>query len=125
MAEFYSKTGNDNKDHNTGVYVYVKNENNTTILAKIEDADNSSTDATEYNDGSEHIIKLIVMKPEATKETCQHFNVLLKSKATGNDNWNIEIAQVILYFTDGTNIKKETHNFSLNSRGSNFAEINF
>jgi hypothetical protein len=103
-AEFWSRTGDDNKDHDTGVYVSVKTNDLGSELAKIDNADNSDNDRTEYNDHSEHTIKLVVESPGTTKEACKKFKFKIGSKATGNDKWKIEKAKVTLYFDDGTNL---------------------
>ena|SRR5665213_2269452 len=123
LAEFWSRTADDNKDHDTGVYVDVKTANGQTLLAQIANADNSDDDATEYNDGSEHTIKLAGLSTGSTKDDCNGFKVSLKSKANGGDKWKIETARVILYFTDGTNLAKEIHGIELDSDDSNFSNV--
>jgi hypothetical protein len=124
-AEFWSRTGDDNKDHDTGVYVYAKINDLSSELAKIENADNSDNDRTEYNDHSEHTIKLIVESPGATKESCKKFKFRIGSKANGNDKWKIEKAKVTLYFDDGTNLVQECGAQELNSRGSRYLETDW
>jgi len=123
-AEFSSRTNNENKDKDTGVYVYVYTRDGGTLLAQIENADNSDKDATEYNNGSDHTIKLTVLSPGSTRDACAGFKVKVKSKANGNDKWQFN-ARVTLYFNDGTNLSKGKDGIELNSRGSNFVEDNF
>jgi hypothetical protein len=123
-AEFFSHTNDDNKDKNTGVFVEVKTRDGNTLLAEIIDADNSDDDATEYNDGSDHAIPLVVKSTGSTKEECAGFKVRVRSKAKGNDKWKFN-ARVTLGFSDGTNLVKPKDDIELNSRGSQFAEDNF
>lgn len=120
-AELFTQTNDDNKDHDTGVYVDVFTSNGATKLANIENADNCDSDACEYNDGSRHTVVLNVLSPGSTKDDCQGFKAKIKSKANGNDKWKIKKATVTLYFSDGTNLVKERSDFELNSRGSNFS----
>src|SRR5437899_3351083 len=77
-ADFFSETGDDNKDHDTGVWVTVKTEDETILLAHVDNADNSGSDATEYNDGSKHTINLTVDSPGAPRDKCLNFKVHLK-----------------------------------------------
>jgi hypothetical protein len=123
-AEFFSHTNDDNKDKDTGVFVEVKTKNGNTLLAEINDADNSTRDETEYNDGSEHVIPLVVKSTGSTKEECAAFKVRVRSKANGNDKWKFN-ARLTLGFSDGTNLVKSKDDIELNSRGSQFAEDNF
>ena len=123
-AEFFSHTNDDNKDKDTGVFVDVFTKDGNTLLAQIADADNSSDDATEYNDGSEHVIGLTVKSSGSTKEDCAGFKVKVRSKANGDDKWKFN-ARVTLFFTDGTNLVKPKDGIELDSEDSGFAEDNF
>ena len=86
-AEFFSHTNDDNKDHDTGVYVYVKTKDGKSELAKVENADNSPNDETEYNDGSDHTVPLVVIAPGTTKSVCDGFAVTIKQHTNGKDTW--------------------------------------
>ena len=123
-ARFTSSTGDDNKDKDTGVYVYVYTSNGATKLAQIENADNSDKDATEYNDHSTHSIDLSVLSA-TEKSECVNFTFKVGSKANGNDKWKIRDANVELFFTDGTNLTRSTGSFELNSKGSKYTEASF
>jgi hypothetical protein len=121
-AEFYSKTGDDNKDKDTGVYVTVVTNDGKTVLAEIKNADNSGDDKTEYNDNSDHTIDLVVKSPGSTKADCQKFKFRVGSQAKGNDKWKITKATVTLTFDDNTALTQEAGAFELNSRGSKYVE---
>jgi hypothetical protein len=117
-AQFYSRTGDDNKDHDTGVWVTVKNQNNQILLAHCDNADNSSSDSTEYNDHSEHIIELTVDSPGAPRSECEHFNVHLSITTNGNDTWKIEEARLTLLFSDGLTLVATETGFQLKNNGA-------
>jgi hypothetical protein len=117
-ATFYTKTGGDNKDHNTGVWVNVKTSKNDILLADISNADTSDSDSTEYNDHSEHIIEMRVDSPGIPQSQCRAFNVHLWITTHGKDKWEIETARVLLLFSDGTAWVAEKHNFSLVNNGA-------
>lgn len=121
-VEFYSKTGDDNKDKDTGVYVTVITSDEKTLLAEIKNADNSNDDKTEYNDLSEHTIELVVKSPGSTKAECQKFKFRVGSQAKGNDKWKIDKTRVTLTFSDNTTLFQESGAFELNSRGSKYVE---
>lgn len=104
-VEFFSHTNDDNKDHDTGVYVYVHSKDGKTELAKIENADNSPNDDTEYNDGSDHTLKLVVINTGARKSDCADFKVTVKQRTNGNDTWKFN-GKVTIFFTDGTTLVK-------------------
>jgi hypothetical protein len=124
-AEIWTRTGDDNKDKDTGVYVYVKTNDLATELANIENADNSSKDATEYNDWSEHTIKLVVQAPGVAFDKCRKFKFRIGSKATGKDKWIINKAKVTLYFDDGTNLVQECGEQTLYSKDSKYVETDW
>jgi len=123
-AELFTRTGDSNKDDDTGVYAYVRSANGQIILASIENADSCGKDACEYHDHSEHTVKLNVQN--RSKSQCQDFVVKLGSRANGNDKWEIKVARVTLRFSDGSSLPIRTvDNVTLNSKHSQFVEIDF
>src|SRR5262249_10965062 len=48
-AELFTHTNNDNKDHDTGIYVSATTLDRRTLLAGCSNTDNSGDDSTEYN----------------------------------------------------------------------------
>ncbi|MDB6125084.1 MAG: hypothetical protein JWQ71_4077 [Pedosphaera sp.] len=123
-AEFVSHTGSDKKDEQTGVYIYVTTKDEKTILAQIENADGAGPKPKEYLPKRDHVIKLTIVNHAITKSECAGFKVKVKSKASGNDNWEFK-GRVTLYFKDGTNISSSKDGLSLNSTNSQLAEVNF
>jgi len=82
-AQFYCKTGGDNKNHDSGVYVTVVTNDQKTILAEIKNADNSARDETAYNDHSDHSIDLVVKSPGSTNWIATNINSRLASVPMG------------------------------------------
>jgi hypothetical protein len=118
-AELYTATGDgDNKDHDTGIFVSVKTADDSMLLASISNADSSGKDMTEYNDDSYHIVPLVVESPGATDLQCTGFKVHMWIKTNGDDTWDIDLARVTLYFSDGTNLVAEQQGFQLVNDGA-------
>lgn len=118
-AELFTLTGDeDNKDHDTGIYVTVKTSDGQSLLASVNNADSSGKDMTTYNDDSHHIVPLVVEAPGALKPDCRGFKVRMWIKTNGNDNWSIDDARVTLYFSDGTTLVAEQLGFSLDGDGA-------
>jgi hypothetical protein len=120
MAEFSSHTNEDGKEKGTGVYVQVKTKDGATELAGIEGAD----DSTEYSPGTDHTIRLSVLSPGSTRDTCKAFRVVVKAKAKEADTWKLN-GRVTLTFSDGTNLVEEKSGISLKSEGGKLAEFSF
>jgi hypothetical protein len=121
-AEFYSKTGGDNKDHDTGVYVSVLTSDGNTVLAEIKNADTSGQDQTEYNDYSDHTIALVIKSNGSSKADCAKFKYKVGSQANGKDKWEIERTSVTLFFDDGTSLQQTSGGFTLESKDSQYTE---
>ncbi|GHG93105.1 hypothetical protein [Streptomyces rubradiris] len=118
-AELFTLTGDDdNKDHDTGIYITVKTSDEKSLLASINNADSSGKDMTTYNDDSHHIVPLVVEAPGARKWECSGFRVRMWIKTNGNDNWTIDVARVTLYFSDGTTLVAEKFGFNLDGDGA-------
>ncbi|MEU5079780.1 MULTISPECIES: hypothetical protein [Streptomyces] len=117
-AELFTLTGDgDNKDHDTGIYITVKTNDEKSLLASINNADSSGKDMTTYNDDSHHIVPLVVEAPGTGKSECYGFRVRMWIKTNGNDNWTIDVARVTLYFSDGTTLVAEKFGFNLDGDG--------
>ncbi|MEC3993036.1 hypothetical protein VSR01_05570 [Actinacidiphila sp. DG2A-62] len=118
-VELFTLTGDeDNKDHDTGIYVTVKTGDEQSLLASVSNADSSGKDMTTYNDDSHHIVPLVVEAPGALKSDCRGFKVWMWIKTNGNDNWSVDDARVTLYFSDGTTLVAEQLGFSLDGDGA-------
>jgi hypothetical protein len=120
-AELFTHTNNDNKDHDTGIYLSVTTADGRTLLAGRSNADNSGDDSTEYNDYSDHTVPLTVLAPGAQKTQSGQFRVHLWQRTHGNDTWKFN-AQVSLDFSDGTNLVASRDNIVLRN---NNASIDF
>jgi hypothetical protein len=121
-AELSTHTNNDNKDHDTGIYVKVTTQDGASLLAQILNAYSSSDgDATVYNDHSDHILKLTIEDPGAKKSDCNGFTVRMAIQAHGTDDWRLN-AQVVLYFSDGTNLIAKEDGFALHSDSSQLGD---
>jgi hypothetical protein len=116
-AEFFSHTISDNKDKDTGIYVTVTTGDQSSLLARSVDADSSGRDATEYNDGSDHYLKLVVENLAAKKSECRGFIARVKIQTNGNDTWVFD-ATVTLYFSDGSNLFAEKDGIRLVNDGA-------
>ncbi|MDB6066951.1 MAG: hypothetical protein JWR26_3159 [Pedosphaera sp.] len=123
-AEFHSHTNGETKDKETGVYVYVTSRDGKTKLAEAENADGIAERALEYKADTDHVFQLRLIRPGVTKAACEGFKVKVKSKASGNDNWEFK-GRVTLYFSDGTHVSSSKEGLSLNSKDSKFAEADF
>ncbi len=94
-------TTDDNKDHDTAVFVQVVSKKDGRLLAHIENADSSNYDSTEYQDDSTHSLSLAF--GQVKKSDCEETQITIGSHATGHDDWMFDVA-VTLYFIDGTTI---------------------
>ncbi|MFL5330820.1 MAG: hypothetical protein ACJ8C4_18130 [Gemmataceae bacterium] len=121
-AEFWSHTNDDNKDKDSGVWVKVVTNDESVELATIENADNSAGDATEYNDNSEHTVKLVVKSDGATMAKCAKFKFKVGMRANGKDKWKFR-GKVTLYFDNGQTLVQEVGNTELESKGSTYTEL--
>jgi hypothetical protein len=122
-AWLYTQTLDDNKDCDTGVYIYVYQKDSNFQVASIDNAANSSSDSTEYNDWSQNWIQLRIAQP-SPKSDWNSYVARMFSRANGNDKWKFN-ATVYLAFSDGTWLTIQSGDTQLNSRHSRFAEINF
>jgi hypothetical protein len=120
LARFTSITEKDNKDRDVFVYVFTKD--GKTRLAQVENADNSDKDATEYNNGSMHVLDLALISPGSTKSECMDFTFKVGIKANGNDKWKVADARVELIFSDLSELDGRSGYFELESRGSTYTE---
>jgi hypothetical protein len=102
-ATFSSHTNDDNKDHDTGVYVKVWTVDGSTIMAHADNRDSSGSDATEYNDGSDHQFNLDVDAAGLKKSSARRFKVQVCQQTNGHDTWKFN-ARVTLVFSDNSNL---------------------
>jgi hypothetical protein len=102
-ATFFSHTNDDNKDHDSGVYVKARVEDGSSLIAHADNRDNSGDDGTEYKDGSDHQFDLDLDAPGLSKSTATNFKVQVCQHTHGHDTWKFN-GRVVLYFSDKTNL---------------------
>lgn len=102
-AVFYSHTNDDDKDHDTGVYVELRTQDGSSILAHANNRDNSGDDGSQYKDGSDHSFDLDLDAPGIDRNACNGFRVKVWQHTNGKDTWKFN-ARVVLFFTDRSNL---------------------
>lgn len=123
-AVLKTHTNDNDKDHNTGVFVTVMSNDGQSTIASANDKDDTSDDGGQYKDNSDHQFDLILESPGMMKkETCKGFNVKVWQRThggRGHDEWKFN-ASVVLYFADGTNLTASKEGVTLESKGENEA----
>ena len=97
-ATFFSHTNDDDKDHDTGIYIKVKAEDGT-VIAHADNRDNSGDDGTQYKDNSDHQFDLEIDAVGIEKKDVGKFTVEVCIHTNGNDTWKMR-SRVQLMFSD-------------------------
>jgi hypothetical protein len=116
-ATFFSHTNDEDKDHDTGIYVTVSTADGDTTIAHADNRDNSGDDGTQYKDGSDHQFDLDLDAPGIDKPSCQGAKVHVYIHTHGHDTWRFN-GRVVLYFSDHTNITASSGNLELKNDGA-------
>ena len=116
-ATFFSHTNDDDKDHDTGIYINVRSNDGTMVIAHVNNADNSGDDGTQYKDGSDHQCDLSLDAPGLHKSACAGFRTHLWIHTHGNDTWKFN-GRLVLYFSDGSNLSADLGNTELKNDGA-------
>ena len=116
-ATFFSHTNDDDKDHDTGVYVKVKTEDLSGLIGHADNRDNSGDDGTQYKDGSDHQFDLDLDAPGLDKSTAAKFKVQVCQHTHGHDTWKFN-GRVVLYFSDKTNLTAGRDGIELKNDGA-------
>jgi hypothetical protein len=116
-ATFHSHTNNEDKDHDTGVYVRVSSSDGSGIIAHADNRDNSGDDGTQYKDNSDHEFGLDIDARAIRKSACRGFLVHLWIHTHGNDTWRMS-GWVRLDFSDGSNLVANLGNSELKNDGA-------
>jgi|GEM_PF-3162518 len=122
-GELATHTNDDNKDHDTCVYVTVTTADGSSQLAHISNGDCGGDDATEYNNNSDHSISFQIDSSGATKDACRGFKVHMWQKThggRGHDTWKFDV-RAILYFSDGLNLVAHAEGVTLSSNSTSDA----
>jgi hypothetical protein len=102
-ATFFSHTNDDNKDHDTGIYVKARIQDGSSLIGHADNRDNSGDDGTEYKDGSDHQFDLDLDAAGLSKSDAGNFKVQVCQHTHGHDTWKFN-GRVVLYFSDRTNL---------------------
>lgn len=102
-ATFFSHTNDDNKDHDTGIYVKVRTADGSTLIAHADNRDNSGDDGTEYKDRSDHQFDLDLDAAGLRKSSASSFKVQVCQRTHGNDTWKFN-GRLVLFFSDSSNL---------------------
>ena len=113
-ATFLSHTNDDDKDHDTGVYVKVWIEDRSRLIAHADNRDSSEDNRTEYVDGSDHQFDLDLDAPQLSKSAARNLKVQVCQRSHGSDTWTFN-GRVVLYFSDRTNLAVGADGIHLNS----------
>jgi len=116
-ATFFSHTNDDNKDHDTGVYVKVRTADNSSMIAHADNRDNSGDDGTEYKDGSDHQFDLDLDAAGLSKPDSKKFKVQICQHTHGHDTWKFD-GRVVLYFSNKTNLIADGGGITLENEGA-------
>jgi len=138
-ATLWSLTYDEDRDHDTGLYVIVTKPDRTTILAYMYNGEASGEYG--YADNTENTADLKISDPPPTKDDCQDycFRVGIQANSgtfpsgsisvgidgvniglitTGNDKWRFG-CEMRLQFSDGSTLPpKRVNGWQLESRGS-------
>lgn len=121
-ATLKTHTNDDDKDHDTGIYVEVKSGDGQSLIAVANDRDESASDGTQYKDDSDHQFDLELGDAVGmTKSSCKGFKVKLWQQThngRGHDTWKFN-GKLILIFSDKSNLIASVENVTLESRGTN------
>jgi hypothetical protein len=116
-ATFFSHTNDEDKDHDTGVYVTVSGSDGSNTIAHADNRDNSGDDGTQYKDGSDHQFDLDLDAPGIDKQSCHGAKIHVYIHTHGHDTWRFN-SRVVLYFSDHTNITAASGNVELKNDGA-------
>jgi len=116
-ATFFTHTNDDNKDHDTGVYVEVKTSDGQTTIVHANNRDNSGDDGTEYKDNSDHQFDLDIDAAGLEKSACGGYKVRVWQHTHGHDTWKFN-GKVVLYFSNHTNLTASRDGIELKNEGA-------
>lgn len=116
-AQLDTHTNDDDKDHDTGIYVDVKTSDRSGLICQCKNADNSGDDGTQYKDFSDHTVPLNIVAIGIKKSACAGFHVHMWQHTKGHDTWKFN-ATVLLKFSDGSNLHADVSNVKLVNDGA-------
>ncbi|MEO6390768.1 MAG: hypothetical protein ABIP75_02880 [Pyrinomonadaceae bacterium] len=116
-ATFFSHTNDDNKDHDTGIYVKVRTADGSSMIAHADNRDNSGDDGTEYKDYSDHQFDLDLDAAGISKSDASKFRVQVCQHTHGHDTWKMN-GRVVLYFSNKTNLVASQDGVTMENDGA-------
>jgi hypothetical protein len=120
-ATLFTHTNNEDKDHDTGVFVEVRNADGSSLIGKAYDRDDTNDDGGQYKDNSDHQFDLDLGDAVGmSKSSCHQFQAKIWQQThngAGHDTWKFT-ATLVLTFSDHTNITATKSDISLVSRGT-------
>lgn len=114
---FSSHTNDEDKDHDTGIYVTVMSADGSSKLAHVDNCDNSGDDGTQYKDGSDHSCALVIDSAGLARDSAKGFTGTICIHTHGNDTWRFR-GDVTLHFSDNSNITANIGNSELKNDGA-------
>lgn len=141
-AVLHTHTKNEDRDHDTGIFVEVTERDGHTDLAKIGNA-LACCGQFGYGDNTNNDLDIPLEKPGILKSACQGFKFRMGilaaggifgkdtftgeiqgwkifSVSGGNDTWKFD-AWLTLYFSDGSNLQSNKLDQTLSSQGGKMA----
>lgn len=119
-ATVMTHTNDDDKDHDTCVFVEVKNAAGDSLIAHAENHECSSDDSKQYKDGSDHQFELSADAVGMAKSDARGFKVHMWQEThggAGHDTWKFNVT-VTLQFSDRTNLVAQVNNVTFKSNGT-------
>jgi len=121
-ATLFTHTNDDDKDHDTGVFIEVYTADGKSLIGKAYDKDDTNDDGGQYKDNSNHQFDLELGDAVGmSKSDCEKFKTVIWQQThngAGHDTWKFN-AKVILLFSNKTNITAQNNGITLTSRGTN------
>jgi hypothetical protein len=105
-ATLFTHTNDDDKDHDTCIFVDVISSDGSSLIAHAANGDCSSSDGTQYKDDSEHQFDLQCDAVGMKKDGCKKFKVNIHQEThggAGHDTWKFN-AKLVLHFSDNSTI---------------------
>jgi hypothetical protein len=118
-AVLFTHTNDDDKDHDTCIYVKVTTSDGQTLIAHADKRDCSSDASTHYDDNSDHQFNLDIDADGIAKPATKGFNVAMSQEThggAGHDTWKFN-ARLVLYFSDKSNYTAQIDNTKMVNNG--------
>ncbi|HEY4302856.1 MAG TPA: hypothetical protein VGM82_00205 [Gemmatimonadaceae bacterium] len=118
-AVLFTHTNDDDKDHDTCIYVKATTSDGQTLIAHADKRECSSDASTHYDDNSDHQFALDIDADGLDKSATKGFNVALSQEThggAGHDTWKFN-ARLVLYFSDKSNFTAQIDSATMVNNG--------